>query len=89
MLESWSDLPLFLHLQYLSGDSGGGGDCFSGVADGFQFMLEDLSRTAASSIMYEFRARSFEYRKVVDHNLCTENCMFGQQNNCHLLHMHM
>ena len=65
MLESWSDLPLFLHLQYLSGDGGGGGDCFSGVADGFQFMLEDLSRTAAASIMYEFRARSFEYRKGV------------------------
>ena len=55
-------------LQYLSGGPSGGGNgdcCFAGVVDGFQFMIEDLSRTAASSIMYEFRARSFEYRKGV------------------------
>ena len=65
VLESWSDLPLFLHLQYLSGGSGSGGGDFASVVDGFQFMIEDLSRTAASSIMYEFRARSFEYRKGV------------------------
>ena len=67
VLESWSDLPLFLHLQYLSGGSSGcvGGEGFATVVDGFQFMIEDLSRTAASSIMYEFRARSFEYRKGV------------------------
>ncbi len=62
VLESWTDLPLFLHLQYVDD----GDVIFSTVADGFIFLVEDLSRTAASNIVYEFRARSLEYRKSVN-----------------------
>ncbi len=79
-LESWQEMPLFLHLTHLrrqaasavaadsltgSPSSSSSGLLFAPIVDSFNFVVKDSTDYAAELILYEVKAQSLRYRRSV------------------------